>query len=766
MTWRIEIKPTPTGSTPTEFELGQARTAITIGRDTRCDVRLDDDLVASHHCRISLQGDTPTLENLDEEMGTVLDGNLVEHTSPLSGEHTINLATVSLSVRAVELHAESPVTSPPTQQAPEPRAPEPTSQDVEPSPQQAQEAAQAESPPEPTSVPALDSPDPSEPGAQALDHSDPATDNAKAHEEEDEEGEGEGDLGDLLAAAAALAGADPFADGEQTSAPTPEPEPEPQPDPETEHQPEPQPRPSPLPEPVPEAKPVPTPEHAAQSAPEPEPEPQAQETFEVAPLTQTGSLSAPRPATAFETDLDPDVAHALGLLRGEFTDAQLGLLSPELVETIEPIVEHARELGFTGEDLLAGYLRCVVLVGDPLIESAPSTQDLWFTLSHTSRPAEQRLRRASRIAERAAEGKAPKGMPIVAQPPQATHDTARATPPLSTQPAPARSAPVAPETAPKIEGAPSLEGYTVFASSDEQSGTFRARAGSEQTEVLLRRLTIADEATRGMVKQRARAGAAIAHPALLQKHRVAEQDQDLVVVSDAFAGPTGSGVVASLARAGGADAGAGEIRSALGLDSLDLAQDVIDALSQSDPFHTLVAVWARGLSLGLAASHEAGLAHRDLRPASLALAWDGTLVITDLGTAVPQPARAGTSAGPHAGTTTSTRWGTPPYASPERLAAWINGEELPLNEAVRADLWSLGAILYDLICLRPIFTGSAKQLVHAVLTREPEAPVSINAKTPAPLGELCRGLLSRDPDQRPASAEVVAARIAAFVEMP
>jgi formylglycine-generating enzyme required for sulfatase activity/serine/threonine protein kinase len=162
----------------------------------------------------------------------------------------------------------------------------------------------------------------------------------------------------------------------------------------------------------------------------------------------------------------------------------------------------------------------------------------------------------------------------------------------------------------------------------------------------------------------------------------------------------------------------------------------------------------RETAKGLAAAHTAGLVHRDIKPANLwledtgepgASATGGRVKILDFGLA-----RAASDES-HL-TQTGAVVGTPAYMAPEQAA----------GEAVdgRCDLFSLGCVLYRLCTGITPFKGrdSISTLV-AVATEKPQPPLKINPDVPPALSELVMYLLAKKPEQRPKSAQAVAAAL-------
>ena len=154
----------------------------------------------------------------------------------------------------------------------------------------------------------------------------------------------------------------------------------------------------------------------------------------------------------------------------------------------------------------------------------------------------------------------------------------------------------------------------------------------------------------------------------------------------------------------------------------------------------------REIAAGLAAAHAKGLVHRDVKPANVWLeAGTGRVRLLDFGLAL---ARDNTSL-THSGFVI----GTPAFMSPEQA----RGE--PLDG--RSDLFSLGIILYLMTTGERPFDGATAMAVMRNL--ELHQPIRVNVKrvdVPAPFSNLIMELLAKDRKDRPASAAVVADRLA------
>ena len=141
---------------------------------------------------------------------------------------------------------------------------------------------------------------------------------------------------------------------------------------------------------------------------------------------------------------------------------------------------------------------------------------------------------------------------------------------------------------------------------------------------------------------------------------------------------------------------------------------------------------ARQVAEGLAAAHRAGIVHRDIKPSNVALAPDGRARILDFGIAKGAGAKT---------TRAGVRLGTIAYMSPEQT----RGE--PLD--ARTDVWSFGALLYEMLAGRRPFAGDDDAIViHAIRSDDPPALAELRPETPARLTSVIDRCLRKDPSDR------------------
>ena len=139
------------------------------------------------------------------------------------------------------------------------------------------------------------------------------------------------------------------------------------------------------------------------------------------------------------------------------------------------------------------------------------------------------------------------------------------------------------------------------------------------------------------------------------------------------------------------------------------------------------------VAAGLQAAHGAGLIHRDVKPANILLAADGTIRITDFGIA--------RAVGSVPLTATGMVMGTPGYIAPERVTGDQTG--------AASDLYALGIVAYECLAGSQPFSGAPLEVAIAHRDRPlPPLPPSV----PAEVAALVMMLTAKDPSWRPASA--------------
>jgi eukaryotic-like serine/threonine-protein kinase len=147
---------------------------------------------------------------------------------------------------------------------------------------------------------------------------------------------------------------------------------------------------------------------------------------------------------------------------------------------------------------------------------------------------------------------------------------------------------------------------------------------------------------------------------------------------------------------------------------------------------------------GLQHAHEAGLVHRDVKPANLLVRDDGVLKVADFGIARAAESTRQTQAG--------TLLGTAAYLAPEQIAG---------EDATQAsDVYSLGAVLYELLTGRPPYSFASLGELAAKQSDGVIEPAGDLADVPRQVEAAVMHALARDPSFRPASAAELAQELA------
>ncbi len=157
----------------------------------------------------------------------------------------------------------------------------------------------------------------------------------------------------------------------------------------------------------------------------------------------------------------------------------------------------------------------------------------------------------------------------------------------------------------------------------------------------------------------------------------------------------------------------------------------------------------RQLAEGVATAHRAGVVHCDLTPGNILFASDGTPKIADFGLA--RWWRQDSTS--HAGLELA---GTPSYMAPEQI-------DHPREVGPAADVYSLGAVLYEMLTGRPpLLAASPMETLAQVRSVDPVSPKQLRPSLPRDLVTICLKCLEKDPRRRYASADDLAADLDRF----
>jgi WD40 repeat protein/tRNA A-37 threonylcarbamoyl transferase component Bud32 len=154
------------------------------------------------------------------------------------------------------------------------------------------------------------------------------------------------------------------------------------------------------------------------------------------------------------------------------------------------------------------------------------------------------------------------------------------------------------------------------------------------------------------------------------------------------------------------------------------------------------------LAHAVQAAHEHGIVHRDLKPGNILLAADGTPKISDFGIAKQSDSVI---------TATGEVLGTPSYMAPEQAG----GKAKTVGPA--ADIYALGAILYEMLTGRPPFKGaSAWETIQFVTNSDPVTPRQLQPMVPRDLETICVKCLEKEPAKRYPTAAALASDLSRF----
>jgi eukaryotic-like serine/threonine-protein kinase len=146
------------------------------------------------------------------------------------------------------------------------------------------------------------------------------------------------------------------------------------------------------------------------------------------------------------------------------------------------------------------------------------------------------------------------------------------------------------------------------------------------------------------------------------------------------------------------------------------------------------------IATGMAVAHQAGIVHRDLKPANVLIDNDGLLKIVDFGVAAAQ------TQGDTQLTKTGYVIGSPKYMAPEQILGKKVDE--------RADVYSLGVILYEMLCgVPPYSRGDHMSVMYQHVQGKARPPIEINKSIPLELNNLVMKCMSLDKTKRAQSMD-------------
>lgn len=153
-------------------------------------------------------------------------------------------------------------------------------------------------------------------------------------------------------------------------------------------------------------------------------------------------------------------------------------------------------------------------------------------------------------------------------------------------------------------------------------------------------------------------------------------------------------------------------------------------------------------------AHTKGIVHRDIKPANVIMSEDNRPMITDFGLAVNLSANRDERRMTRDGSV----MGTIPYIPPEQAAGRLE------DIGPRSDVYSLGAMFYEMLTGRPPFTGMTQyELLQRVINQYPPSPRKLNPRINADLDTICMKCLAKEPERRYQTALALATDCRAFL---
>ncbi len=218
------------------------------------------------------------------------------------------------------------------------------------------------------------------------------------------------------------------------------------------------------------------------------------------------------------------------------------------------------------------------------------------------------------------------------------------------------------------------------------------------------------------------------------------RDEGLTLAHDAAS--TSDATSVGVAPRGSDAASEGESSKTRAASPEGTARDSAPVLPRALPFDpAMLRTALRQLAEGLTALHDTGKLHCDIKPSNVLATHEGRVVLLDLGLVREIMAQRIYES------LEEDIVGTPAYMSPEQAAG--------LNISQASDWYSVGAVLYEALTGQIPFTGSIMRILTDKQRVDPPPPRELLPSIPEDLDTLCRALLHRDPEKRPAGKDVL-----------
>lgn len=245
-----------------------------------------------------------------------------------------------------------------------------------------------------------------------------------------------------------------------------------------------------------------------------------------------------------------------------------------------------------------------------------------------------------------------------------------------------------------------------------------------------------------------RAAAALDHPHIVKVYAVGEDGGQHYYTMQLIRGRTLADVIEKLRRREVPPVSAG--RDARNANSSGASGELVESFGMPE-FYRKAARWGLEACAALQHAHDVSVLHRDIKPSNLMLDEADQLYVTDFGLA-----RVGEEAGP---TLTGDIVGTLRYIAPEQAL----GKKVVLDQ--RADIYALGATLYELLTLEPVFNEIDRAvLLSQIAFHDPTPLRKHDPRIPIDLETIVLKALAKEPAERYQTAASMADDLRAFAE--
>ena len=305
-----------------------------------------------------------------------------------------------------------------------------------------------------------------------------------------------------------------------------------------------------------------------------------------------------------------------------------------------------------------------------------------------------------------------------------------------------RGTPPPPDMVEGSEEMPEIEGFTI----KEEIGAggmgrvFLAHDHQLDKDVAIKVLRSVDPEGQEQLQHEARAAARLEHPNIVGVSRFEKHGRGGFYVMQFVRGMDGSQLIKAFEKSVAHQLDGEAVLRAAQVDLRRSPAELRELLTpEKNAYYRLVASWIAGVADGLERAHTEGVLHRDIKPSNLLLSEDGRMMITDFGLAARPADRQGMG---------RARVGTPRYLSPERVADWASFTDEIQSGDARADVWALGGVVYEFLTYRPAYRGSIAEVLRGIATDPPQAPTTLVWSVPEPLAAICLKAMARRPDDR------------------